>query len=100
MNSKDRRILARAPKKVQEIMDLLPQGWRLGRHGPSPMGWVADLSYKQMKFRLVEDRFYVGVSSMKNDQMKTIEPPSDQRMTISTEQICDLLMKGVEDWDR
>ena len=69
-------------------------------HGPSSMGWQADLSFAQMEFRLVEDRFYIGVSSMKHGKMRTIEPPSEQRVTISLDQVCALLMKGVENWDK
>ncbi len=100
MNSKERRILDRAPEKVQEIMRILPQGWAIIGHGPSSMGWQADLSFGKKEFRLVEDRFYIGVSSMKDGKMKTIVPPLDQRVTIFLDQVCALLMKGVENWGK
>ena len=100
MNSKERRVLSRAPDALKEIMALLPKGRKLKRHGPSSTGWEADLAFGNKRFKLVEDRFYIGVSSMKDGQMRTIEPPEDQRMHISLEQVCALLQHGVDNWEK
>jgi len=100
MNSRDRRVLGRAPDKLKEIIALLPPGWKIERHGPSGMGWAGELSFGKTLFKLVEDRCYIGVSSIKDGRMTTIEPPEDQRLQISLEQVCDLLKQGVENWER
>jgi hypothetical protein len=97
MNSKQKRIFIRSPKAIQEVMKLLPSNWKLERHGPSNCGWEADISYKTIKFKLIEEFGYITISILKNRKWVTIDPPEDQKLKITYKQIYNLIIRNINE---
>ena len=85
-------MAAEQSAELQEILRLLPDAWKLKRQGPGRSNWVADLTCKSTEFRLVCDRGYVNVSKIADGQMIPVQPPDDQRVSISPRQVVDLLL--------
>jgi hypothetical protein len=83
-----------APDELTEIMSGLPDGWRLVSYKYWQMGWEAYIQASRRSFQLVSDRGYVNVHANVGGKLQQIMPPKDQRMSITPEQIRQLLMSA------
>jgi hypothetical protein len=93
MNCKTRKILARSPDDLWEIMALLPPFWKVvtvndsGRHY-----WNASIQSPKKEYRLFSDRIYVEIYQTIMGQEVQVTPPDRLRASISFAQVADLLI--------
>lgn len=90
-------MAAELSSDLQAILKLLPKGWQLARLGPGRIRWVAELAFKKDRFQLVSDRGYIEVSKIVQGKTMSIPPPPDQRISISPQQVCNLLLQSAEE---
>lgn len=85
------------PDGLREIQRLLNAKWKLAawRQYRVNSNWIAGLEFGCRHFRLVCDRGYVEVYEITDGHECQILPPEDQRITISPQQIYELLAKAV-----
>jgi hypothetical protein len=85
------------PDGLREIQRLLDPKWKLAAWQRYRINgnWIAGLEFVGRHFRLVSDRGYVEVYEITDGSERQILPPVDQRTSISTGQIYELLAKAV-----
>lgn len=78
-----------------ELLQVLPDGLKLASYQRSPHGWTAELHFKNREFLCTSQFGYIDVAELvagkKRKKAIAIEPPEDQRIDITTVQVCELL---------
>jgi hypothetical protein len=83
-----------SPPELERIRSMLPTDWAQTSFRFGGMGWVADFEFRSRLFQLISDRGYIDVYEIVDGKQRHVFPPEEQRISISPEQVYELLTKA------
>ena len=81
------------PPELERIKSMLPADWAQTSFRFGGMGWVADFEFRSRRFQLISDCGYIDVYEITDGKQRHVFPPEEQRISISPEQVYELLRK-------